>query len=319
METMPPKISEAITAVMTEVRVLQKGDQNKHGGYAFASIDKFLEIVGGACAKAGLIIMQDEIETEILPMTNKRGEPSPWLRAKYEFWLSHESGEFMERSFIRTVMVPASGGQAFGSAQSYTLKQFQRSLFQIATGDKDDVDFLPNEDIGVDTSKKSPTAADWKGPLGKTALKNKMRDFAGILKSCETRMAVESLTEEYAEILDQCEIDLPEWYSGKGDKPGAKQNINQMLTELPGDEEVSDLMVPVPPMATGEGVNWPQWRDTVEGIIDNAKTLELVNEIAAANKAAFGNYSKAQPRNAESLKTIIDNKRGFFAAEPKTA
>jgi hypothetical protein len=38
-------------------------------------------------------------------------------------------------------MVPARGAQAFGSAQSYALKQFMRSLFQIPTGDKEDADF----------------------------------------------------------------------------------------------------------------------------------------------------------------------------------
>jgi hypothetical protein len=35
----------------------------------------------------------------------------------------------------------AMGAQAFGAAQSYSLKQFMRSLFQMATGDKEDADF----------------------------------------------------------------------------------------------------------------------------------------------------------------------------------
>ena len=38
-------------------------------------------------------------------------------------------------------MVPARGAQAFGAAQSYALKQFMRSLFQIPTGDREDADF----------------------------------------------------------------------------------------------------------------------------------------------------------------------------------
>ena len=44
-------------------------------------------------------------------------------------------------------MVQATGAQAFGSAQSYALKQFLRSLFMIPTGDKDDPDNDATKDI----------------------------------------------------------------------------------------------------------------------------------------------------------------------------
>jgi hypothetical protein len=45
----------------------------------------------------------------------------------------------------RTVEVLRNGAQAYGSAQSYALKQFLRSLFLIPTGDADDADLQPTD------------------------------------------------------------------------------------------------------------------------------------------------------------------------------
>jgi hypothetical protein len=43
------------------------------------------------------------------------------------------------------------GPQTTGGTQSYALKQFLRSLFQIPTGDRDDADFTPKEDMPAQT------------------------------------------------------------------------------------------------------------------------------------------------------------------------
>ena len=78
------------------------------------------------------MIYQDEEECEILEAGG--------LRIRFTFTL--KAGGDHEGPFRRTVTVPAKmGSQAFGAAQSYALKQFYRALFQISTGDKDDVDF----------------------------------------------------------------------------------------------------------------------------------------------------------------------------------
>lgn len=132
MENMPPKIAAAIVEVMKAVPKLGKGETNKHGDYKFASIDDFLEAVRPLCAAQGLIIVQDEDTCEI---------NDGWVVIKYRFTLAHSSGEVWDHRPARTIMVSAKmGAQAFGAAQSYALKQFERALFQIATGDKEDVD-----------------------------------------------------------------------------------------------------------------------------------------------------------------------------------
>lgn len=150
---MPPKVAAAIAAVMADVPKLQKGERNAHSNYNFASIDDFLEAVRPICAKHGLLIMQDEDSCEFREGQDKSGKALTWLVMKFSFTLAHSSGETWGHRPTRTAMVQASmGSQAFGAAQSYALKQFERSLFQIATGEKDaDADSHPQAELPAES------------------------------------------------------------------------------------------------------------------------------------------------------------------------
>lgn len=152
VEALPPKVAAAICGVMSEVPMLGKDAKNQHGNYNFASIDDFLEAVRPLCAKHGLIIMQDEESFEM-----KDG----WLVMTFRFTLAHSSGETWGYRPTRTIMVSAKmGSQAFGAAQSYALKQFERSLFQIATGEKgNDADEHPAADLPSQNRQPAPKQA----------------------------------------------------------------------------------------------------------------------------------------------------------------
>lgn len=143
----PPKVAAAISQVMGGVKALERTEKNVHGAYKFASIDDFLELVRPLCAAAGLIIVQDEVSTDMIDAgVNRDGKPRRWLRIVHGFTLAHSSGETWQHRPQRTSMVDATmGSQGYGAAQSYTLKLFLRSLFQVATGEgvADDVDRQP--------------------------------------------------------------------------------------------------------------------------------------------------------------------------------
>jgi hypothetical protein len=136
---MPEVVAGAVNAVMGEVKRLLKSERNREAGYRFASIDDFLAAVNPLCAEAGLIILQDELDARLVNDGGNSLDRS-WLWTTFTFTLAHKSGAIYG-PLTRSVMVPARGAQAFGSAQSYALKQFMRSLFQIPTGDKEDADF----------------------------------------------------------------------------------------------------------------------------------------------------------------------------------
>jgi hypothetical protein len=152
-------VAAAINAVMVEVKRLDKGAENKHGNYKFTSVDDFLDATRPACAAAGLIIVPDE---ESVDMVEK------WLRVKFSFTVAHASGETWDHSPTRTVMVnSAMGSQAYGAAQSYALKQFLRALFQISTGDGEDADTQPNEQL-PSSQRRGPPPAPAPAPANPT-------------------------------------------------------------------------------------------------------------------------------------------------------
>ena len=135
---MPPKVAAAVSAVMRDVPKLEKTERNTHGNYDFTSIDGFLEALRPLCAENGLIIIQDEESFELKQSQTANGKTVTWLIMRFQFTLAHSSGETWGVRPVRTIMVNAAmGAQAFGAAQSYALKQFARSLFQVATGEAD--------------------------------------------------------------------------------------------------------------------------------------------------------------------------------------
>jgi hypothetical protein len=155
---MPAEIAKAIVQIMSGVKRLGKDDTNPHERYKFTSIDAFLEMTGRLCAEAGLAILADEDQYEIFERQGRNGTQA-WLRVTYRFTLIHESGAMWDKSPRRTVTVLMNGPQAWGSAQSYCLKQFMRSMFQIPCGDAEDADFQPAEPMGGSQVRQTPQDA----------------------------------------------------------------------------------------------------------------------------------------------------------------
>jgi len=135
------KVDEAVAKVTKAVKRLSKGERNQHGGYNFAGIDDFLEMTGKLCGDAGLNVIMDEEEFEVIDefFATKSGRVAG-LRMRFAIWLKCEGEK--DGPYHRSIMVPSNmGSQAFGAGQSYVLKQFLRATFQIPTGDKsEDID-----------------------------------------------------------------------------------------------------------------------------------------------------------------------------------
>ncbi len=133
------QIAGAVASAIKDVHILGKQDRNSHGNYAFASIDKFLEMVNPICGTHGLFPVMNCVGVEYYEGTTKNGK-SIWGRYSFDITLTHMSGETLPAQNI-IVPVQITGAQASGSAQSYALKQYFRGIFMIPTGDKDDPDF----------------------------------------------------------------------------------------------------------------------------------------------------------------------------------
>ena len=137
------EIIAALCAAMGEVKKVAREGRNEHDKYNFAGIDDFLKLVNPICSANGLIVHMDEGNREDFTRKGKYGESS-WMRQSFDLTLMHVSGQTLP-PVTRTVEVLRNGAQAYGSAQSYALKQFWRCILLIPTGDKDDADFAQTD------------------------------------------------------------------------------------------------------------------------------------------------------------------------------
>jgi len=89
---------------------------------------------------------------------------------------------------------------------------------------------------GLTTLNKVYRAAIWFGPLQVTKLKEAAKKFAHDLNQCQSVDNVNLLVDANKEILEQMELDLPDWYFGKGDINGAQASISDKIEELSAKE-----------------------------------------------------------------------------------
>lgn len=164
---MPEAIAKAMTKVSAEVEGLVKDQDNNYAKYKFVSHDQIKMKVGKLMARHGLIVVANETASEVRDKA---------LHCEFEFWIYHESG--VDYGPIRrTVQVPATGAQAYGTACSYAQKYFLRDIFQIPTGEQEDEATLPKVEL-VQMPKKAPVTE-------KSSAKVR-EELIDSLNSCET-------------------------------------------------------------------------------------------------------------------------------------
>ena len=158
---MPPEIAKAIVKVSSEVRQLGQDGRNQFAKFDYVSVDKFYDQIGQLMAKAGIFVLCHEasVLTERREATGENGvtKTSVWITFVYDLFLYHESGTGYG-PVQRTIMVPATGPQAFGSGMSYVEKYFLRSLFKVPTGEQD-ADADPQEGVPAAGNVKSAKTA----------------------------------------------------------------------------------------------------------------------------------------------------------------
>jgi hypothetical protein len=233
--TMDAKISEAIAAVMAGVPMLNKGEQNKHGNYSFASIDDFLEAVRPQMAKAKLVISSDEESFDVI-----NDGKDAWLKMVFAFTAHADGAEY--GPLRRTAMVRASmGSQALGAAQSYAEKQFLRSLFKIATGEGASIDSDSHPQSNLPAQHRAPGSNGEAKPAPKerirydgmphetpTALKAAIRTFMMEVNRAPDPDSLDALITSEKALIDQIRQVRPDWWEGSVD---IEKGIAQQLAE----------------------------------------------------------------------------------------
>jgi hypothetical protein len=191
---MPPEIANALNEVSSGAVKLYKGNRNEYANYNFAGIDDFLEVYGKVLAEAGLTIIMDEIEEKV---DNKS------LIIVFNFILVHKSGKMWAHPLRRTIRVDPRGAQAYGTAQSYALKQFLRGLFMIPTGEdkhmvaSPDADSLPAHDLDnkleFQPNKKKANLQVVSDQVEEKSDVDKVNEFVTALRKCKSKNDIDRL------------------------------------------------------------------------------------------------------------------------------
>lgn len=143
----PPKVAAGIVKVSAAAEKLYKTNHNKFAGYNFVSVDDMFGMYGPIMASAGISILAHEKSASV---QNKI------LEVDYDIYIIHESGE-SAGPVSRSIQLQATGPQAYGSAESYVLKQFMRGLFKIPTNETEEEGFkkgdLPDRPKKIEPAK----------------------------------------------------------------------------------------------------------------------------------------------------------------------
>jgi hypothetical protein len=299
---MPPNVAAAISKVMAGVPKLERGETNQHGNYRFASIDDFLEAVRPLCAESGLIILQDEASSEMIEGgVDKYGKPRRWLSVTYSFTLAHSSGETWAHRPTRSIIVDASmGSQAYGAAQSYCVKLFLRSLFQIATGEKgQDVDEHAPVDLPQNGQRKR-TRAEISADANRK--RQEYRDVEQDLLQIDNLAALDRYSRE---------VLTPEFMAGLGMKQWAvEQKVGERRRELEdwqkaAEKEPTDEDARAEAELRDEMIENIQKMDTEAALLAWKEGFAFRSDLASLPKAMQLAVRKAGATKLETLQKAV--------------
>ncbi len=158
--------------------------------------------------------------------------------------LMHESGQRLV-SEMPVIVAQGRGhpAQALGGAVSYARRYGLAAALGVAGDDDSDAEAAetaaamaeavskPNWDAKPKSADKGP----WTGPLNRTALRNAYEEFDKDLRTVGSLDEFIALKENDRPLIDQIEIDRPDWFEGKDDIVGLKYRIRdkeKALTEL---------------------------------------------------------------------------------------
>jgi hypothetical protein len=140
------KLYEKMAAVMGDLTRVPKAGVNQDQKYSYATSEDIKQVIRQAMAKHKLALLIEMPEYEATEITSQRGSRGTRIRGRLVFTIADgETGESVERSLWNE----ATDWQdkAFNKLYTTGEKYFLINTFLISTGDEDDADSGPGEEI----------------------------------------------------------------------------------------------------------------------------------------------------------------------------
>ena len=212
------ELAAALAKAQASIRFAAKENLNPHFRSKYADLSSVWDSCRDALSANGLSVTQ-----------------VPTMGAEGGLYLvttiMHASGQWISGEWpIRPVQDTPQG---LGSATTYARRYSLAAMVGVAPADEDDDGNAASAGNGAPAPAVKP-----KPPKGITELKNEMRSLRARLDECETPKDVDTVLDEYADIIERCKKDAPEWWFGDGkDIQGAEKYANSLRTKLMGGSE----------------------------------------------------------------------------------
>ena len=203
----------ALAAAQGEMENASLNRENPHFKSKYADLASIRDATIPALSKNGLALIQYTEATERGLLLHTR--------------LAHTSGEYIESTY--PVIADLSKPHPTGSALTYAKRYSWAAICGISADEDDDGNAKQDETKGA-TKRAGETFTS--GPLGKTALKEKLRQFVTELADVEDDGQLAGLLHVYDAALIQGRKDLIKWMEGDADTMGIDQRISLKTDEI---------------------------------------------------------------------------------------
>lgn len=227
------ELAAALSKAQGEISGAEKGAENPHFKSRYADLASVWNACREPLAKNGLsVVQQPRAYNDQLRLVTQ---------------VIHSSGQWIEDEGFPLILTKQDM-QGLGSAVTYARRYGLMSAVGIAPEDDDGNAASvkvgagkPGEAVKARSKAAPKEHGEMRGPLGITALKDKVKEFAGELDGCGDENELVALLNAKADIVDQCMRDLPGWYWTKEDSDiiGLSDRIEDKRTSLREADEYS--------------------------------------------------------------------------------
>lgn len=125
MTEKPPTVVEALTACMTDVQAIKKGDRNTQQNYSFRGIDAVMNAVGPVFRAHGVIAVPCRTEAAYRDVQTSTGKPSRECTVTVTYRFYGPAGDYIEAQVPGESMDFGDKGAAKAMAVAYRILLLQ--------------------------------------------------------------------------------------------------------------------------------------------------------------------------------------------------
>ncbi|MGW1682477.1 ERF family protein [Saccharopolyspora sp. NPDC002376] len=130
-------VHEAITAVMEDVRAIEKGDHNDFHDFAFRGIDRVLNRVGPALRAHGLVVTPELRSLDSRDITTSKGKREREVTVTVAYHFRGPEGDVLEPPVVVPGEASDAGDKGVAKAMSVAQRTAYIQAFNIPTGETD--------------------------------------------------------------------------------------------------------------------------------------------------------------------------------------